>query len=120
MTKRYAPRGLKTQGRKLWDELTNGDFEFNAAEYRILEDACREVDLIDRLEEELAQEPTTVKGSMGQKVAHPHVSEIRQHRLALRNLIAALKLPEDVEDGAVSPSSAGANLVMHRYRGKSG
>ena len=38
------------------------------------------VDLIDRLQADLTDTPTTTKGSMGQEVAHPILSELRQHR----------------------------------------
>ena len=48
---------------------------------RVLEDAARVADLIERMQEELdADAPFVMKGSMGQPTASPLVSEIRQHR----------------------------------------
>lgn len=108
------PTKLKSAGRKLWAGLTNGEFEFNSAELRILEDACREVDLIDQMEKEIQSKDfkMVVRGSQGQPVASPVVQEIRQHRMTLRALIQALKLPEE-DDGRAA--SAGQVLAMQRW-----
>jgi len=108
------PTKLKSAGRKLWVGLTNGEFEFNSAELRILEDACREVDLIDQMEKEIQSKDfkMVVRGSQGQPVASPVVQEIRQHRMTLRALIQALKLPEE-DDGRAT--SAGQVLAMQRW-----
>lgn len=96
------PAGLKAkQAETLWREVT-GTYELRADELRILEDACREVDLVERLEVELSKAELVVKGSMGQPVANPLVQEIRQHRQVVKGLLAALKLPD--EDGSVSGS----------------
>jgi hypothetical protein len=44
-----------------------------AVALRILVDACREADIVDRLEATLADAELMVKGSMGQLVASPLV-----------------------------------------------
>lgn len=117
MASRYAPRGLENAGKRLWKDLHEEGFEFNAAEYRILEDACREADLIetleDRLQEEIKAGRMIVKGSQGQPTANPLVAEIRQHRMSIKALIGALKIPEE---GADEASNAGAALVNHRWK----
>lgn len=92
--KARVPDGLKAKGRRLWTEVT-GDYELRRDELIILEDACRTTDLITRMENELAEEPLTVKGSMGQLVPHPHVTELRQYRNSLAGLLARLKLPDE-------------------------
>jgi hypothetical protein len=89
-----APKNLGAAGRKMWKAVCS-TYVLRPDEYRILEDACREVDLIDRLEEALQDAELIVHGSMGQPVANPLVQEIRQHRGQLRQLFAALKLPDD-------------------------
>lgn len=109
-----APKGLGTKAKKVWDDLTDGSFEFRADEIRLLEDACREIDLIERAEAELRDSPLMVKGSQGQLVASPLVQELRQHRVALKTLFAALKLPDE-ESGAGTASEAGRALVGHRW-----
>lgn len=89
-----TPTGLKAKAKALWKDTTES-FDLRTDELRILEDACREVDLIERLETELKGSPLMVEGSMGQLVASPLVQELRQHRTTLKSLLAALKLPED-------------------------
>ncbi|MEO3851743.1 hypothetical protein ABGB09_29645 [Streptomyces sp. B8F3] len=87
------PKGLGAAGRRLWREVA-GRYELRPDEVRLLADACREADIIERLEEELAGAPLIVKGSMGQSVASPLVSEVRQHRTVLAGLLKSLKLPD--------------------------
>lgn len=106
--------GEKAQA--LWDQV-NGPYQLRPDEVRILEDACREVDLIERLEDALAGAPLTVSGSQGQPVANPLVSEIRQHRQVVKALLGSLKLPdEDAARAPGDPSAAGRALVANRWR----
>lgn len=117
MPKIPAPAKLGAKARRVWEELT-ADYEFRADELRVLEDACREIDLIERLEREQRDAPLVVEGSQGQPVASPLVQELRQHRAVLSRLFAALKLPDEVpgESLGVSPqSSAGRALASVRW-----
>lgn len=104
-----APKGLGTKARKLWRE-TLAQYALRADELRILEDACREFDLVDRLQADLDREdsPLMVRGSQGQTVINPIISEIRQHRAQGARLLHQLKLP-DVEAGEETSSEAVAN-----------
>lgn len=88
-----APVSLGDRGRLLWDSIA-GAYELRPDEIAILTDACREADLIERINDELAFAPLISRGSMGQEVASPFVSEIRQHRTVLAGLLAKLKIPE--------------------------
>lgn len=88
-----APRGLGTGGKRLWQAIT-GKYELRPDELRTLEDSCRECDLIDQMEAEQKGQPKTAKGSMGQTVAAPLISEMRQHRATLTVMLRSLKLPE--------------------------
>jgi len=92
-----APRGLKSAGRNLWKDIT-GMWDLRPDELRILGDACREADLIERLEKGLEEAPLTAFGSQGQEVIHPLFSEVRQHRSTLAALLRQLKLTEADED----------------------
>lgn len=94
-----APKGLETKGKRLWRE-TVGKYELRADELDTLEDICREADLIVRLEGELEGAELIVKGSQGQDVANPIISEVRQHRATKKSLWASLKLPD--ESGAAA------------------
>lgn len=99
------PANLRSGGSDLWDSIA-GAYELRPDELRTLADACREADLIDRLEAEMVDAPTMVKGSMGQLVASPLISEVRQHRSTLNTLLKALRLPEDQATPAERSQSA--------------
>jgi hypothetical protein len=87
------PKKLGDHGKELWESIIPA-YELRPDELRILIDACREADLIGRLEDELIDAPLMVKGSMGQLVASPLVSEVRQHRAVLAGLLAKIKIPD--------------------------
>jgi hypothetical protein len=89
-----TPMGLKTHGKRTWEAVTN-KYELRTDELDILEDICREIDLINVLEKELKDAPLMLKGSQGQDVVNPMVTELRQHRATKRSLWSALKLPDD-------------------------
>lgn len=111
--KREVPRGLGEKARRLWRETVEG-FTLRADEYTLLEQACRELDLIEAMQKSLAENGLIVQGSMGQPVANPFVSEIRQHRAQLTSILRALKIPDsDVgasgnQDGEVSSKARAA------------
>lgn len=89
-----APKSLADKGLSLWQEIS-GKYELRPDEHRLLEDACREADLIDRMESEIQGMPLTARGSQGQPVAAPLVTEIRQHRATLARMLGQLRLPVD-------------------------
>lgn len=93
MSKPTAPRGLKAAGKRLWSQTVDA-YDLRQDEQEVLRAACFEADLIARMESELETEPLTVKGSMGQLVPHPLVSELRQHRATMAALLRGLKLPD--------------------------
>jgi hypothetical protein len=92
------PADLGVRGAELWRGVL-ADHELRVDELRVLEDACREVDLIERLEAGLQGEPLVVTGSQGQPVAHPNIQELRQHRALVARLLAGLKLPDEEQEG---------------------
>ncbi|ASU81416.1 hypothetical protein CDO52_00235 [Nocardiopsis gilva YIM 90087] len=91
------PTRLGTAGRALWKSIVPA-YTLRPDEVRLLTDACRESDIVQRLEDELADAPLMVTGSQGQLVASPLVSELRQHRAVLAGLLKALKLPDTPAD----------------------
>lgn len=119
MALNHQPEGLGPQGLCLWEEISEA-FELRVDELRILSDACREVDLIERMHTELQTAPLVVKGSMGQDVASPLVQELRQHRSLVARLLAALKLPDDEhqeEHDGRARSSQARKAALTRWRG---
>ncbi|MFI5670467.1 hypothetical protein [Streptomyces sp. NPDC051704] len=112
------PDGLGRRSARLWEDIVEGQ-ELRTDELRVLEDACREVDLIERMHAELQGAPLVVKGSMGQDVANPLVQELRQHRALVARLLGSLKLSD--EDGeeydARARSSQARKAALTRWRG---
>jgi hypothetical protein len=88
-----TPSSLGAEGARLWSEIA-GRYDLRPDEVRILADACREADIVERLEVDLRTSELMVRGSQGQLVASPLVSEVRQHRTVLAALLRALKLPD--------------------------
>lgn len=100
-----APKNMGVAGLALWRKVT-GAYTLRSDELRVLEDACREVALVDRIERELAASDLMISGSQGQLVINPLVSEVRQHRATLSALLRQLKLPD--EDAPVEVESRSA------------
>lgn len=107
-----VPLGLKDSA-DFWRSILER-YELRPDERRLLEDACRTMDLIDRLERALETSPLIETGSMGQPVASPLVSEVRQHRGTLRQLLSQLKLPDEPGSGG-SRSGEMRALAMRRW-----
>jgi hypothetical protein len=92
------PKGLEYQGQKLWKSVI-AEFELGQEPHklRVLFDACKLADQIDRLDKAMATEPLTVKGSMGQKTIHPCLAQAQSARGLLAQLLGKLGLPETDE-----------------------
>ena len=114
-----SERTFEVAGAALWADVT-GSYELRADERRILEDACHERDLIARLSAELAESDLIVRGSMGQQVVNPLVSELRQHRATFASLMKQLSLPDEGESdngGALSSKNRAAAQARWARRG---
>lgn len=101
------PTGLRAWGQSLWDRVTD-DTDFDPAGYFILAEACRTADIIERLSGALRSNNTTwvslsdeivqamqvngVEAAEIHLVVNPILGEVRQQRLAMRQLLAQLKL----------------------------
>lgn len=105
MTKPKAPVGLLAGGKRLWVD-TVGSWTLRVDELRVLEDACREADLIDQMQRKLRPATLMVKGSQGQDVVNPLVSEVRQHRAVLRGLLGQLRLTDDAASRSTAARAA--------------
>lgn len=104
------PSGLKPWGTALW-ELVTEDSPLDPAGYYILAEACRTADIIEKLsgalrsgsqtwirladEAEQHTDGDTIEINI---VVNPLLGEIRQQRLAMRQLLAQLKLGKVLSD----------------------
>lgn len=113
MTKPNAPRGLAAGGKRLWQTVLAHTVELDPGQVRLLEDACREADLIDEMESEQRNAPKVTKGSMGQQVAAPLVQELRQHRATLSGLLRQLDLSKAQSTAAIQ-AAVEARLAQER------
>ena len=92
-----APKGVGTQGKKLWREVLS-EHELSQAELSILTAACRCITTLERIAEELESGALTSLNARGDLVSSPLVVEQRQQSATLTRLIASLRLPEDNSD----------------------
>lgn len=115
----WKPNDLGDRGTALWESVTSR-YDLRPDELAILADAAHEADVIEMLKAEFAARSLITTGSMGQDVAAPHVSEIRQHRTTLATLLTKLRLPDDSAGaGSGGSSEAGRALVNQRWRPRS-
>ncbi|BCO36721.1 hypothetical protein MHEC_31540 [Mycobacterium heckeshornense] len=119
------PRGLAAAGRKLWREVvaeaTAEGLVLTAVERYWLETAAKLVDQAATLEAELVGAPKMVRGSQGQEVINPLISELRQLRQAADRSLARLRIEPDESSNAIrviGTSSTQARRAAHtRWRG---
>ena len=90
------PRDLLRSGRALWRAVL-ADFDLDEHERQLLHETCRTRDLCDRLQAVLDEEGPMSTSSQGIRV-HPAAVELRQQRIALARLLAALNVPSGEAD----------------------
>ncbi|MEU4718389.1 hypothetical protein AB0G06_02055 [Nonomuraea dietziae] len=91
------PEGLGADGSRLWDEVT-AEYELNAADFLLLKQAAETADLVSRISRAVVSEDLTVSRGTGGVAVNPLISELRQQRLVLARLVAALNLPDDDDE----------------------
>ena len=92
------PEELGDHGAALWSSVQAEGLVMRPDELAVLRQACLTADMISRLSDAIEGEPLMVKGSTGQDVLHPLVSELRQERALLANLLGRLDIPEESEE----------------------
>ncbi|MCW2763617.1 MAG: hypothetical protein JWR85_3818 [Marmoricola sp.] len=91
------PTGLRKAGRTLWTAVLT-DYELTEHESVVLREACRTADSLDALQALLESEGLMSETSQGARI-HPALVELRQQRIALARLFAALNIPTGAEGG---------------------
>jgi hypothetical protein len=106
--KYQTPEGLRIRGTEFWDKLSH-TYEFNDAELYLLEQICREQDLIQSIQEDINLGYLRMTGFNGNDIADPLLTELRQHLTIITSLIKALKIPLDETEKAKISSRQRAN-----------
>ncbi len=88
---RHAPKELGAAGRRLWNAVEH-DYELDEHELTLLKQACQVVDLLERLQAAVDEEGPFIDGKITDAVR-----ELRQERIVLARLLAALRVPAGVE-----------------------
>jgi len=95
-------------GQAFYDSITDL-YELSIAEHALLVQACQTLDLLSRLQTEIDNGELTAKGSMGQTVSAPSVTEIRGHRATFQSLVKAIGLPASDAIADVKSQKASAS-----------
>jgi hypothetical protein len=103
MSDTRAPSGLRAPGRRLWQSVVTV-YELAEHERALLVEACRTIDLLDRLDAAVRRDGPLIDTPQGLR-AHPAAVEARQQRLTYGRLLAALRLPDD--DAGHQPVTSG-------------
>ena len=117
------PPGLGAEGKKLWRHVARAvaqdDLELTAVEQLWLASAAKLTDRVAALDAAIDRAEMVVPGYNGQPVAHPLLTEIRQHHLLISQTLARLKV--DIPDEPGLLSVAGVNKARgasnKRWRG---
>lgn len=105
---------MTTPGDRLRQAVTDL-YELDEHELVVLDAAARTADLCAELAGVVDRDGLVVLGNGGVPKMHPAIAELRQQRLTLARLIAALRVP--LEDGEVG---GGARLQRRPLRGVHG
>lgn len=122
------PPGLGDRGQRMWRSLLAQDANLTVEDNPAREvayEACRVADLLERFEVECAEAPLVIEGRSG-PMNNPILAERRQQQQNLKQLVAALRLPDEATGkrpqrrgprGSYSPSGKGAKVSsMERAR----
>lgn len=92
------PESLSAGGKRLWASLLAQDASLEVETCPAREvalEACRAKDRCDALDEVCRSEPAMLMTDKGMPVAHPAWVEARQQANILKQLVAALRLPDE-------------------------
>jgi hypothetical protein len=93
-----SQRQFGSAGLKVWQQVTD-EYELDQHELALLREICRTLDSLDDLQKHLDKDGVMVQKSFEDRVINPCLNELRQQRLVLAKLVAALHLPQGLADG---------------------
>lgn len=91
------PTGLGPKAGKFWTQIASEYVLEDTPEVAlILEQACRTIDIVERLQKIVDEAPSLqVNGSRGQPAPLPELTELRQYRAQLAALVKQLNLEDE-------------------------
>lgn len=116
---RKRPVGLGSAGGGLWTSVLRS-YELSPAELATLERACRTLDLLAKIDAELATAGVTVLGSMGQVRSHPLIAAQADLSRVLDVQLRSLALPVGDEDTGRIRSPQQREAAQARWRAQRG
>ena len=122
MTKRDIPRvpgGLGPAGRAFWRKIV-AVYELSPAEMALLARACRTLDVLARIDRELAAGGLVVTGSTGQPRANPLLASQAEQARVLETLIRGMSLPMPGEAEGRRRSPVQVEAAQARWRKERG
>lgn len=88
--------GVTAAGDRVW-QAVNEAYELDAHEAALLSELCRTVDTLASLQRAVDREGVMMATDLaGTTRMHPALGELRQQRIVLAKLVAALRLPSGV------------------------
>lgn len=100
---------MGARAKRLWREIVT-EFELRPDELEVLASACYAAQRAHEIRNELAGMDILLPGSMGQLVANPLLSEVRNHESHVAAMLGKLKLKE-TESGVTSTRSGAARTA---------
>jgi uncharacterized protein YejL (UPF0352 family) len=111
------PKDLGPAGRRLYRDVLRA-WSLRVDEEQILHEACKILDVIERLDAEMATAPLVVRGSMGQPIVNSLIAEARAQRQALANALGRLRLPDpdaEKDPGAMARTVRARRAALSRW-----
>ena len=124
-----APAGLEARGRKMWRSIHEQHPTISDPEREVALEACRVADRLERLDAICRSSEPVIETDKGGLITHPAFAEARQQQNLLKQMIAALRLPEASGKrpqtrparGTQAPKGAGGNVTaMEKFRTAAG
>lgn len=114
-----APAGLEARGRKLWKSIHDQHPNISEPEREVALEACRVADRLERLDAICRVSEPVIETDKGGLITHPAFAEARQQQNLLKQMVAALRLPEPASGkrpqtrparGVQAPKGAGGKV----------
>lgn len=115
------PLGLDDRGKKLWKSIHELHAGLTEPDREVVLEACRVADRCERLDAICRVSEPVVETDKGGLITHPAFAEARQQQNLFKQLIAALRLPDEMTGkraqyrgprGVQQPKGAGGGATV--------